>query len=294
MKVPLIGDNGSGKTELRRRYLGDGVNTSYIHSIGADFAVHKSESLQQVKIQIWDLNSSARFTEVRRSYYRGSHGAVVTFDVNNRRSFNAVPYWISALWHHCRQIVPVVILGNMQDRAEPERSVTFDEGVALAESYNRRLGELETSLQYIETSAVTGINVASAFETLGRNVALNPRPERSLQWSSAGRLLAEAEELVFEVERGNFEHLDDSETYSVDAPAQIWNDEGRYFSRRYFGDGWLTAKEKSMYESLESVRVRCSGHGQFLFFKEAVMAEWLLCGICGMIIYPKCFEMFTN
>ena len=99
MKVCLLGDGAVGKTALRKRYLGKQFSSGYVMTIGADFAVKKTEintndGTKSVKFQIWDLAGQPRFNSVRELYYKGSHGGLLVFDITRRDSFSNLNSWV--------------------------------------------------------------------------------------------------------------------------------------------------------------------------------------------------------
>ena len=98
MKIVLAGDGAVGKTALRERYLGKGFSSNYMMTIGADFALKEATIREKsIKFQIWDLAGQPRFNSVRELYYRGSHGAMLVFDLTRRESFTNLYLWIDEL-----------------------------------------------------------------------------------------------------------------------------------------------------------------------------------------------------
>ncbi|MHA1169991.1 MAG: Rab family GTPase [Candidatus Hodarchaeales archaeon] len=168
MKVCLLGDGAVGKTALKERYLGKGFTTSYLLTIGADFAV-KTLDLQGkgVKFQIWDLAGQERFNSVRSLYYSGSHGGLLVFDVTRLDSFSNVTKWTEEFKKHVRKDnVPLILLGNkidIRDMNNPNH-ITPEMGRKLCVQVAELLGNEE--VPYYETSALTGENVNLAFSQL--------------------------------------------------------------------------------------------------------------------------------
>ncbi len=67
MKVVLLGDGAVGKTALRERYLGKEFTSSYLMTIGADFAVQKTTVKgKEVKFQ---KNTDGSFNKKRKSVH---------------------------------------------------------------------------------------------------------------------------------------------------------------------------------------------------------------------------------
>ena len=166
-KVVLLGDGTVGKTSLRKTYLGEGFQQIYSLTIGADFAAKRVE-IDNVRISanIWDLAGQDRFVQLRQTYYRGSSGAMLVFDVARRESFEKLDLWIKELKHNTKgSEIPMILIGNKSDlrKTTPiEKQVSREE----AEEYAKKLNGGAGSVVYIETSALTGDKVETAFHAL--------------------------------------------------------------------------------------------------------------------------------
>lgn len=176
MKICLLGDGAVGKTALRERYLGKQFSSGYVMTIGADFAVKKTEiqteeGLKSVKFQIWDLAGQPRFNSVRELYYKGSHGGLLVFDITRRDSFSNLTAWIEELYKNSgRGKMPITVLGNKVDlRNESQNCVTqaeVDEFIGEIKSKYK----IEFQIPYLETSAKTGENVDESFNMLAHTI----------------------------------------------------------------------------------------------------------------------------
>jgi len=167
-KIVLIGDGGVGKTTLRRRWMGEGFVTSYILTVGADFAVKTLNTPygHEVKFQIWDLGGQPHFKEVRKTFYAGAAGALVVYDVTDRKSYNNVFGWIEEMLKHVKQKVPIVLVGNKIDlRDNVQDAITTEEGINLRKEIIEKYG---LDVLFIETSAKTGENVDKAFQGMAK------------------------------------------------------------------------------------------------------------------------------
>ncbi|PWI48753.1 hypothetical protein CEE45_05030 [Candidatus Heimdallarchaeota archaeon B3_Heim] len=176
MKVCLLGDGAVGKTALRERYLGKQFSSGYVMTIGADFAVKKTqisteEGKKSVKFQIWDLAGQPRFNSVRELYYKGSHGGLLVFDITRRDSFTNLSSWIEELYRNSgRGIMPITILGNKVDlRNEVDDPVTPEDVQAYIEEIKGQY-DIRFKVPYLETSAKTGENVDESFTTLAHTI----------------------------------------------------------------------------------------------------------------------------
>lgn len=169
MKIILAGDGSVGKTSLRKRYLGEGFKEIYDVTIGADFSIYKTLIAgRSIKFQMWDLAGQPRFKMVQKSYYLGSLGALLIFDITKRETFQSLQNWIHEIWNNNgRGLIPIVLLGNKVDlRDQYPESISNE----VIQRYCAKLSEQSYSkgfeIKYLETSAKTGLNVAKAFELL--------------------------------------------------------------------------------------------------------------------------------
>ncbi len=178
MKVCLLGDGAVGKTALRERYLGKQFSSGYVMTIGADFAVKKTqikteEGSKDVKFQIWDLAGQPRFNSVRELYYKGSHGGLLIFDITRRDSFTNLYAWVDELYRNSgRGPTPIAILGNKVDlRTEVDDPVSEDDALKFIDDLKAKL-DIHYEIPYLETSAKTGENVDESFDSLAHNIRL--------------------------------------------------------------------------------------------------------------------------
>ncbi len=178
MKVCLLGDGAVGKTALRERYLGKQFSSGYVMTIGADFAVKKTEiqtesGMKSVKFQIWDLAGQPRFNSVRELYYKGSHGGLLVFDITRRDSFTNLKSWIEELFKNSgKGIMPIIVLGNKADlKDSTENCVTKTEVYRFTEDLREHYS-IKFPIEYFETSAKTGENVDKSFNILANTIYL--------------------------------------------------------------------------------------------------------------------------
>lgn len=166
LKIVLLGDGSVGKTTIRLRYLGYGFQANYLQTIGADFAL-KDIKLDEkiIKVQIWDLAGQVSFEKIRLNYLLGCHSAFIVYDIANPDSYQSVLTWYDELANGLPEKLPIVIIGNKIDlRSENKDTLSELEGLKMADRLQRRNGSMPVF--YIETSAKTGENIATAFNIL--------------------------------------------------------------------------------------------------------------------------------
>lgn len=165
-KVCMIGAGGSGKTALVNRFLTQRFSEQYIVTIGSQFAV-KTVTVKRsngddvvVKLLVWDLAGQERFDFIRTSYYKGSKGALLVYDVTRKSTWAELPKWLQEADNALGQRIPIILLANKVDLVN-ERVITQEMGQQFV-SDNKLVA-------YLETSALTGINVEEAFKLLARS-----------------------------------------------------------------------------------------------------------------------------
>ncbi len=158
-KIVMLGDGAVGKTALTLRFTQNHFDSDYKRTIGSDFGVKRMEVPQRdanCTIQVWDLAGQPRFEIVRQSFYRGSRGGLLVFDVTRRRTFLSLEQWKEEAFKNTGRPIPLVVVANKVDLAE-SRVVTTEEGKEYAD---------KNKFLYVESSALSGENVECAYVTL--------------------------------------------------------------------------------------------------------------------------------
>ncbi len=161
----MIGAGGSGKTAIVNRFLTQKFSEQYIVTIGSQFAVKtvtvntKDGSPVIVKLLVWDLAGQQRFDFIRSSYYKGSKGALLVFDVTRKSTWKELPRWIEETENALGHRIPIVLLANKID-LEEERVITLE----MAQEFVKEHG----LSGLLETSALTGQNIEEAFRILAQ------------------------------------------------------------------------------------------------------------------------------
>ncbi|KAI8124245.1 hypothetical protein FF38_08789 [Lucilia cuprina] len=159
-KLLIIGDSGVGKSSLLIRFSDDTFSGSYITTIGVDFKIRTVviDGLR-VKLQIWDTAGQERFRTITSTYYRGTHGVIVVYDVTNGESFANVRRWLDEIQNNC-DVVNKVLVGNKND--DPDRKVVITED---AQRFAQQM-----DIELFETSAKNNIKVEEMFLSITRQV----------------------------------------------------------------------------------------------------------------------------
>ena len=87
-KFIIIGDTGVGKSCILNQYLRGKFNPSTKHTVGVEFGMkYEKVNNKTIKVQIWDTAGQERFKSVTRSYFRGSIGVLIVYDITSVESF---------------------------------------------------------------------------------------------------------------------------------------------------------------------------------------------------------------
>ena len=126
-------------------------------TIGVDFLTKSIEYKPSnfVKLHIWDIGGQERFKFLHRSFYEGTSGALIVFDLSRQHTFAGMKNWLIEMRSIMNQEIPKVIIGNKVD-------LIPDIGEVIERAKAEKYADREDSL-YIETSAKTGENVEKAF-----------------------------------------------------------------------------------------------------------------------------------
>ena len=142
------------------RFTDDSFTANHLTTIGIDFKI-KIINLEGklIKLQIWDTAGQERFRTITKTYYKGAHGIILTYDVTDQNSFKNIRNWIKQIEANAQTNVCKVLVGNKCDK--PDRTVTEEDGQKLAQDYN---------MSFFETSAKTNQNVNEVFNFLTQEI----------------------------------------------------------------------------------------------------------------------------
>eukprot|EP00049_Salpingoeca_infusionum_P017595 m.353586 g.353586 ORF g.353586 m.353586 type:complete len:209 (+) comp16803_c0_seq1:105-731(+) len=163
-KILVVGDIGTGKTSLIKRYVHNIYSSHYRATIGVDFAlkVLQINPNTVVRLQLWDIAGQERFNNMTRVFYKEAVGAFVVFDVSRVATFEAVQKWKadidSKVFLRDGSKIPVVLLANKCDLAK--------EGKVQNPAEMKSYCEAQGFTEWFETSASQNIGIEQATRSL--------------------------------------------------------------------------------------------------------------------------------
>jgi small GTP-binding protein len=118
-KLVCVGDSGAGKSSLVHLYCSRAAKdpAQLEPTIGVDFLSHKLRvDERDVHLQVWDTAGQERFRAISTTFFRGSSGVLIVFDVNSEESFaNVSGVWAPLL---CKQF-------GIESLSSPSATCTF-------------------------------------------------------------------------------------------------------------------------------------------------------------------------
>jgi len=121
-KILVVGDIGTGKTSIIKRYVHNIFSMHYKSTIGVEFAlkVINWDPKTEIRLQLWDIAGQERFGNMTRVYYKEAVGAMVVFDVTRIATFEAAAKWKSDIDSKVtvgieEKPIPVILLANKID-----------------------------------------------------------------------------------------------------------------------------------------------------------------------------------
>jgi len=171
-KVLVVGDIGTGKTSIIKRFVHNIFSMHYKSTIGVDFAlkVINWDTNTIVRLQLWDIAGQERFGNMTRVYYKEAVGAMVVFDVTRVGTFDAVAKWKNDI--DCKvtlppddRPIPVVLLANKCDLAR--------DGWHKTPPQMDKYCEENSFIGWFETSAKENINIDKAAKFLVQKILEN-------------------------------------------------------------------------------------------------------------------------
>ncbi len=132
LKLSIIGDAGTGKTQFLRTISGEQIKTE---EYGQNIASEDYEINGELyRLTFWDLPAQQRFETVRRTFYNGSNAVLVLFDLTRRSSFIELHKWVKEVASTLHYIPVIALIGAKNDLAD-YHEIGEDEVEAIAKKF---------------------------------------------------------------------------------------------------------------------------------------------------------------
>ena len=160
-----------GKTSISTRF----IKGQFIKIDPNDRTVNTNVFQKNIEINnkvfnltVWDTAGEEKYHALAPIFYRGTHGAVIIFDVTNRDTFQRATKWFGELKEFSEKNTQMILVGNKIDL--PDRVITNEEASRLARKYN---------CNFLEVSALLGTNVNEIFNSLTLSIYQQNKKHKS-------------------------------------------------------------------------------------------------------------------
>ena len=139
IKVILIGDSGTGKTNLITVAAGYEFDSNSLSTISCSY-IQKTymKHNAEYKINIWDTIGQEKFRSLTKIFVKESKIVILVYDITNKETFESLPFW-KKLVDEILDYTPIfAIVGNKMDLYDKEQ-VKGDEADKYAESIGAKV-----------------------------------------------------------------------------------------------------------------------------------------------------------
>lgn len=144
-KVCIIGEGGSGKTNLTNLLMSRPFDGKYIRTLGVEVEILQTDGKT---FNIWDCAGHPQCMGLSEGYYVESHVCILTCDLSSDYGMESLSFWVQKYRSVCPD-APIIICGTKCDIAkENARESLFTFGNA-------------HNIPFLFTSAKSGYDVDS-------------------------------------------------------------------------------------------------------------------------------------
>ena len=148
-KIILIGNPSIGKTSFFRKLTTGEFHERNISTIGLDKRtfnvdiINDKEEKKSIDVSLFDTAGQERFRAITQSYYKGTQGALLIYDILDRSTFDSVSWWVNSINETLNNInnskCVIILIGNKSDlinMVDRKREVTEEEAKIVCEKLN--------------------------------------------------------------------------------------------------------------------------------------------------------------
>ena len=154
-KLILIGDSSVGKTCLFKK-IGNGIFLNKtVSTVGVDkkslqFTIELEENgkkvMKNIILNLTDTAGQERYKSITKSYYKGSNGILLIYDITDRKSFEHLEEWIKSIKSsvgNYEEKYLIFLMGSKLDLVidgKRERGVTEEEAKKICKEFELEWG----------------------------------------------------------------------------------------------------------------------------------------------------------
>ena len=136
IKIILIGDSGTGKTNLITVAAGYEFNSNTLTTRACSY-IQKKYTIRnaEYKVNVWDTIGQEKYRSLTKIFVKESKIVIFVYDITNKNSFDSLPFWKKIVDELLSDSPVLGIVGNKMDLYVDEQ-VKSDE----VEKYANEIG----------------------------------------------------------------------------------------------------------------------------------------------------------
>eukprot|EP01111_Echinosteliopsis_oligospora_P013081 TRINITY_DN4599_c0_g1_i2.p1 TRINITY_DN4599_c0_g1~~TRINITY_DN4599_c0_g1_i2.p1 ORF type:complete len:255 (+),score=49.14 TRINITY_DN4599_c0_g1_i2:401-1165(+) len=165
-KTIIVGDSGTGKSCLIRRFISGTFDHRYRSKMGVDFLQKEwYEDDIITRMQIWDIAGQERLRSAAYVYYTEARSAIITIDLSNdiTTGLNSVVKWKKDIEDNVclpnGTAIPIILVGTKVDLVSKNQSIYIAKEL---DSFCQK----NSFVTWYQTSAKANVNVTLPFDKL--------------------------------------------------------------------------------------------------------------------------------
>ena len=181
IKVILVGDSGTGKTQLITVAAGFEFNSASLTTTSCSYVQIKlQKNKKEYKINLWDTIGQEKYRSLTKIFLKDSKIVIFVYDITNRATFESLKYWKKIIDDVLGSTPLFGVVGNKNDLYLEEK-VKEDEGEAFAKSINAKFlytsakNESNAFIKFIEQ--ILDDYVAKKFEEREESIMIERVPK---------------------------------------------------------------------------------------------------------------------
>ncbi|XP_017482865.1 PREDICTED: ras-related C3 botulinum toxin substrate 1-like [Rhagoletis zephyria] len=179
VKCVVVGDGTVGKTCLLISYTTDSFPEEYVPTVFDNYSSIITCDGETVSLGLWDTAGQEDYDRLRPLSYPQTDVFLICFSVVSPSSFeNVLVKWAPEVRHHCSD-ASIILVGTKADLRDDKDQLYQLAKIGqypVKKEAAERMAKKIHALKYIESSALTQVNVKKVFEEVVRSVFQKQKP----------------------------------------------------------------------------------------------------------------------
>ena len=134
VKLILVGDSGTGKTNLINVSVGQEFNSGIFTTTSCSYVQKKvKNNKKEYKVNLWDTIGQEKYRSLTKIFVKDANIVIFVYDITKRESFESLKYWKKIINEILGEDLTLGVVGNKID-LYLEEQVKESEGKEYADS----------------------------------------------------------------------------------------------------------------------------------------------------------------